>query len=168
MREDHALKYATRDELCKLFGFFSYKAYLRSDEWRAIRNGVLAEYPECICCHSPSKVVHHVKYDSATLLGLHSLNLAPLCRECHERIEIMEDGTKACMSRANTLMLELVRKKNPKQLWLHRFYHDRKKWKRDRQVDAHARRAAWRRKRDEKENPPRDYSGVFWIRARRR
>lgn len=168
MREDHAMKYAIRDELCKSFGFYSYKAYLRSDEWRSIRNAVLQEFADCICCDRPSKVVHHLRYDSATLLGVHSLNLAPLCRECHEHIELLEDGTKASMSRANTLMLELARKKNAKQLWLHRFYHERKAWKSTRHVDASSRKKAWRRKRDEKENQPRDYSGVFWIRARRR
>lgn len=168
MREDHAMRYAIRDELVRSFGFFSYKAYLRSDEWRSIRNRVLAEFPECICCDKPSKVVHHVRYDSATLLGLHVLNLAPMCRECHERIEILDDGTKASMARANTLMFELSRKKNPKQLWLHRFYHERKPWRSRLHVDGKARKAAWRRRQDEKQNPPRDYSGVFWVRARRR
>lgn len=168
MREDHAMRYATRDELCKSFGFFSYKAYLRSDEWRSIRDGVLQEFEQCICCERPSKVVHHVRYDSATLLGVHTLNLAPMCRQCHELIEVLEDGSKGSMARANTLMFELARKKNPKQAWLQRFYHDRKVWKDKSHIDARARKAAWRRRRDEKENPPRDYSGVFWIRARRR
>ena len=168
MREKHAFVYATRNELLIAFGYRTYKQYLKSDEWKAMRARVFEQYQECICCTTSAQVVHHVKYDSATLLGLHTLNLAPLCRACHERMEIDEAGDKAALSRANTLMFEMARKKDPKQLWLTRFYKERKPWKAKRQVDNSARKAAWQRKREERQNAPRDYSGVFWIRARGR
>jgi len=170
MKQKHAFRYAVRDEMLISFGFKTYKHYLKSEEWAAIRSEVFKEYPECICCDHATQVVHHVRYDSATLLGLHRLNLAPLCKACHERIEINEDGEKDSLARANTLMLELARLKNPKQTWLLRFYRDRGKFKAKRGIDAQACKQAWRRKRDAQEQQlqPRDYSGVFWIRARRR
>jgi hypothetical protein len=168
MREKHAFVYSTRNELLIAFGYRTYKQYLKSDEWKAIRQRVFQQYSECICCDRAAEVVHHVKYDSATLLGLHTLNLAPLCRSCHERMEIDESGEKGSLARANTLMLDMARKKNPKQEWLLRFYRDRKPWKSKRQVDNSARKAAWHRRTEEKQEVPRDYAGVFWIRARRR
>jgi len=170
MKEKHALIYSIRNELLLSFGFRSYKHYLKSDEWAAIRSAVFEEYSECICCDHAAQVVHHVRYDSATLLGLYRLHLAPLCKSCHEFMEIDEDGEKGSLARANTLMMEMARRKNPKQRWLQRFYKERKLIKTKRRVDASERKAAWRRKRDEKEtrDVPRDYSGVFWIRARRR
>ena len=168
MKAKHAMRYAARNELLRSFGFRSYEAYLRSDEWKALRAEVLAEFPQCICCESKSQVVHHVRYDSATLLGVHRLHLAPLCRACHEKMEILPGGEKATMAQANTLMLQMAGKKNQKQAWLKNFYHERKKWKTKRGIDAGARKQAWRRARDEAENKPRDYSGIFYIRARRR
>jgi len=168
MREKHAFVYATRNELLIEFGYRTYKQYLKSDEWKAIRQRVFDQYSKCICCDSAAEVVHHVKYDSATLLGLHILHLAPLCRSCHEQMEIDDSGEKAALARANTLMFDMARKKNPKQEWLTRFYKERKQWKAKRQVDTSARKSAWRRQQEEKENTPRDYSGIFWIRARRR
>jgi hypothetical protein len=168
MKHKHSMRYATRDALLRSLGFRSYKAYLQSDEWRDIRARVFQEYSECICCDSKVEVVHHFRYDSATLLGIHLLHLAPLCHQCHQKIEILGDGEKASMAQANTLMLDMARKKNAKQLWLQRFHHERKQWKSKRLVDVEARRDAWQRKVHEQHNKPRDYSGVFWIRARRR
>jgi hypothetical protein len=168
MQEKHALRYATRDELLRSFGFRSYKQYLKSDEWSKIRGEVFAEYSDCICCEHKAQVVHHVRYDSATLLGVHRLHLAPLCHKCHEAIEIQDDGEKGSMARANTLMFEMARRKDAKQTWLQRFYKERKPWKSKSGVDAGAKKSAWRRKQEEKTEAPRDYSGVFWIKARRR
>ena len=170
MKERHAFIYAVRNELLLSFGFKSYKQYLKSSEWAEIRAAVFAEYTECICCPSKAQVVHHVRYDSATLLGVHRLNLAPLCNACHELMEIDEQGEKCSLARANTLMLEMARRKDAKQPWLQRFYKDRGRFKSKKRVDAGARKQAWRRRRDEREQEslPRDYSGVFWIRARRR
>ena len=170
MREKHAFVYDVRNELLRSFGYRTYKQYLKSDDWAAIRSQVFAEYDECICCHSKPQVVHHVKYDSGTLLGLHRLHLAPLCHQCHELMEIQEDGSKASLARANTLMFDMARKKNAKQKWLIAFYTERAAFKGNRSKDARARKDAFDRKRQSavKELQPRDYSGVFWIRARRR
>jgi len=168
VKERHALKYAARNELLRSFGYRSYKSYLASDEWKSLRAQVFAEFPHCICCESKSQVVHHFRYDSATLLGVHRLHLAPLCHACHEKMEVLPSGEKATLSHANTLMLEMARKKNPKQLWLQKFYSERKQWKSKSGVDAYSRKQAWQRAREEAQNQPRDYSGVFWIKARRR
>jgi hypothetical protein len=85
-------------------------------------------------------------------------------------MELDENGEKGSLGRANTMMFEMARKKNPKQVWIQRFLRERKQYKPKRGADAKERKAAWRRKRDEKEaeSLPQDYSGVFWIRARRR
>jgi len=170
MKDKHAFIYSVRNELLLSFGFRSYKHYLKSEEWSAIRSAVFAEYADCICCSHAAEVVHHVRYDSATLLGLHRLNLAPLCKACHEAMEVDENGEKGSLARANTVMFEMARKKDAKQLWIQRFLQERKQYKSKRGVDIKERKAAWRRKRDEKESEaaPRDYSGVFWVRARRR
>lgn len=170
MREKHRFVYSVRNELLLSFGYRTYREYLKSEEWAGIRAQVFAEYSECICCDSAAEVVHHVKYDSATLLGLHRLHLAPLCNRCHELMEIDENGDKGALSRANTMMLDMARKKDPKQAWLRAFYTQRKAWKSKRRVDASARKEAWQRQRarQEEQSTPRDYSGVFWIRARRR
>ncbi len=170
MKEKHAFVYDVRNELLRSFGYRTYKQYLKSDEWRALRSQVFADYSECICCDSKPQVVHHVKYDSATLLGVHRLHLAPLCHKCHELIEINVDGSKGSLAQANTMMFELARKKDPKQRWLIAFYTQRKQHKPHRRGDCSARTDAWRRKREsrQQESQPKDYSGVFWIRARRR
>ena len=170
MKEKQAFVYEVRNELLLAFGYRTYKQYLKSHEWASIRSQVFAEYEYCICCDSRAQVVHHVRYDSATLLGVHRLNLAPLCHRCHEAMEIDECGNKGSLARANTLMFEMARKKNPKQPWLTAFYTERKAFKSKRRCDCSERKRAWRRKRDalEEEAKPKDYSGVFWIRARRR
>jgi hypothetical protein len=170
VREKHAFVYDVRNELLRSFGYRTYKQYLKSEEWSAIRSQVFDQYDECICCDSKPQVVHHVKYDSGTLLGLHRLHLAPLCNACHELMEIHQDGSKASLARANTLMFDMARKKNPKQAWLIAFYKERSAFKGNRSKDALARKDAFRRKREAAANDsqPRDYSGVFWVRARRR
>ncbi len=170
MKEKHAFVYSVRNELLIAFGYRTYKQYLKSDEWAQIRGRVFAEYSHCICCDHAAEVVHHVRYDSATILGLHIANLAPLCSACHERMEIDQNGDKASLSRANTMMFDLARKKDKKQKWLTEFYRGRKESKPHRSVDCRERRKAVQRQRDqrEQEEAPRDYSGVFWIRARRR
>lgn len=168
MKHKHAMRYATRDALLRSFGYRNYKEYLKSDEWREIRSRVFEQYQDCICCESKAEVAHHLRYDSSTILGLHIFHLAPLCHDCHRKIEILDDGDKASMAQANTLMFDLARKKDPKQPWLRAFYKSRKETKTTRLADASARRDAWKRIVHEKNNKPRDYSGVFWIRARRR
>ena len=170
MKEKHALVYAVRDELLSGFGYRTYKQYLKSDEWAGIRSGVFARYQECICCSSQPQVVHHVKYDSATLLGLHPYHLAPLCHRCHELMELDANGDKGSLARANTMMFEMARKKDAKQPWLLAFYAGRKDWKHKRHADCRERGEAFRKRREANEEAVvrRDYSGVFWIRARRR
>lgn len=65
--------------------------YLKSDEWMAIRQKILAKAPDGLCekCHSHKCTdVHHMDY---TVLALPSFEtrtqLIALCRQCHDLIE---------------------------------------------------------------------------------
>lgn len=115
-------KYLVRNEVLKSIGYSSYKEYLQSDEWKSIRSAVKEKYSECICCNSHVEVIHHVRYASYVLLGLHLEELAPLCHKCHEAIELT-DGEKNTLQKANMKLFDLARKKDAKQQWLNEFYH---------------------------------------------
>lgn len=118
------MPYMVRNEVLKALGYRTYKEYLASEDWKAIRASVLDRFPFCICCESRSQVVHHLRYDSRTMLGINNANLAPLCHRCHETIEI-DNGQKTTMGSANMLLFDLARKKDKKQQWLIEFYKNR-------------------------------------------
>lgn len=80
--------YAYRDENLKRLGYVSYRHYLCSGLWRAIRERVLArDRWMCGCCGREANSVHHRAYDPKTLSGecLHALSA--VCRRCHQQIE---------------------------------------------------------------------------------
>src|SRR5579864_6658801 len=64
-------------------GYASYQEYLKSDEWRAIRNAKLEKNPLCLICNNTASQVHHLSYDFSALLGLNRLGLVTLCDACH-------------------------------------------------------------------------------------
>ncbi|MDH5244832.1 MAG: hypothetical protein OEW98_00150 [Betaproteobacteria bacterium] len=79
--------YKDRDETLRRLGYQSYRSYLRSPLWRAIRARVLlptATGPRlCWRCNRPATEVHHRAYDLATLLGQHLGSLTPVCHQHH-------------------------------------------------------------------------------------
>ena len=167
--------YQVRNEVVRVLGYRDYKAYLRSDEWRELRAAILQQYPSCICCDQFSQVVHHVRYISQTMAGMDGFRhyLAPLCHACHEKIEITEDGEKGSMPRANTMMFDLARKKDPKQPWLKAYYDGCAARKRMGGMGAfrdHAQRREAHDKAAADRRPvqPFDGEGVFWFRAGKR
>jgi hypothetical protein len=78
----------TRSNLNRLknLGYGSYREYLESDHWRALRARYRASrLPQrCLGCDSPHFQLHHRSY---TRLGCELLeDLLPLCGDCHKRV----------------------------------------------------------------------------------
>ena len=55
--------------------------YLRSDEWKALRNQVMNLHCVCECCGDKATDVHHMVYRN--LVDIKVTDLLPVCRECH-------------------------------------------------------------------------------------
>ena len=110
-------KYDMRNVALSQLGYRSYTEYLQSDDWKAIRTEVLSKSPLCLCCEKEAQVVHHVRYDSATLLGLRHHVLATLCHACHESIEI-QDGEKVALGQANNQLFYKARKTPTGAAWI--------------------------------------------------
>jgi hypothetical protein len=111
-------KYDRRARVLQKLGYRSYREYLASDDWKAIRSRVLATAKGCLLCDRPAAVVHHVKYSEPVLLGLDDARLAPLCHQCHESLEIDADGHKTRMSTANTGLFTRARSTERGRAWL--------------------------------------------------
>lgn len=80
--------YAYRDENLRRLGFKSYRAYLASELWAAIRKRVIARDQCCVKCHWRKKLqVHHRAYDPATLRGDNIDRLSTVCGRCHTKAE---------------------------------------------------------------------------------
>lgn len=78
-----------RVKLRKL-GYTSYRDYLASDHWRALRRAYCeAGLPQCcLACGSPWFQLHHRTY---TRLGREQLgDLLPLCGDCHTKVHEYE------------------------------------------------------------------------------
>ena len=86
-----------RDKILFKLGFASYRDYLRSPLWKAIRAAVLEETPKCeICGTNKAQQVHHIRYTFSVLKGhpRGRKSLVSVCRQCHKEIEFKADGTK--------------------------------------------------------------------------
>lgn len=79
--------YKCRNKKLSNLGYESYKEYLDSEDWKAIRSRVLDANRNCCLCASPTKTVHHYCYLESVLLGLADEMLFPLCDNCHEAVE---------------------------------------------------------------------------------
>jgi hypothetical protein len=58
--------------------------YLKSDEWRSLRNVVMSSKPTCQCCDNSASDVHHLVYRN--LVDVKVTDLLPVCRSCHDII----------------------------------------------------------------------------------
>lgn len=98
--------YRDRNAELKLYGWNTYAEYLASDEWEKIRGKKLRRDPRCfVCWSSPATQVHHAAYDVEVLLGRVPELLVPICRSCHEHIELDEEGNKVSIEDANRRMI---------------------------------------------------------------
>lgn len=58
--------------------------YLKSDEWKKLRNLIMSTSPNCQCCGGASSDVHHIIYRNIVDITIN--DLIPVCRNCHEYI----------------------------------------------------------------------------------
>lgn len=70
----------------------SYREYLKSPQWKAIRSAVLGNRPECEICGSVATQVHHHSYDPVVMAGGMNDLLLSMCRDCHLSVEF--DGER--------------------------------------------------------------------------
>lgn len=103
--------YTKRDEVLLSMGFASYRAYLNSPLWKAVREAVLATTPKCeICDGAKSKHVHHLSYSRSVLTAKARHSLVALCPSCHGRVERRLDGTKRNSEGVMKMTRKLLRK----------------------------------------------------------
>lgn len=85
----------TRSKILQSIGFDSYRDYLASPLWQAIRRLVFAvKGQKCCLCGKQALQVHHRRYDRQTLLGAVLTWLEPICVKCHRIIEVKPNGRK--------------------------------------------------------------------------
>lgn len=88
--------YSRRNKRLRFAGYVTYKEYLASPEWAALRQKVLdRDGGRCVACRDDASCVHHAKYSNRVLFGTEpSAALISLCNRCHKFIEFNEDGSK--------------------------------------------------------------------------
>ena len=101
--------YQYRDAILKELGYKNYTEYLKSDDWRTLRDEVLTFRKRCSVCDDAATVVHHYSYEAAVILGMQKRLLLPLCDGCHEFIEIDADGNKRTLPSAQGTILRMLR-----------------------------------------------------------
>lgn len=93
--DDSGRSYSSRDYNLRLLGFASYRAYLDSELWDGIRREVfVARGSVCTLCPERATELHHGRYHRSDLTGLTRKHIHPICRGCHDKIEIRDDRTK--------------------------------------------------------------------------
>lgn len=88
------VKYFERNEILVELGFATYKEYLESELWKGIKSEVFKKSRTCSLCDGLAFQVHHLDYSRETLLGLNPRGLTPICRPCHEKVEMRPNGEK--------------------------------------------------------------------------
>lgn len=102
--------YAPRNQVLKEIGYESYDAYCKSGMWNDIRQRVFDEKGErCVCCGRRAVQVHHRRYNKEDLLGETLEYLEPLCKHCHEKIE-MDGNFKVSLEEANMRLYRFMGK----------------------------------------------------------
>lgn len=112
--------YEIRNRNLSELGYSSYSEYLKSNDWKSIREDVLLEFPCCILCDRKSCQVHHTSYSYKVLLGLLPGCLVALCEKCHEYLEFTVKGEKIDLDWSNRKLISTARK-NLKSLWLKKY-----------------------------------------------
>jgi hypothetical protein len=104
--------YRERNALLKTLGFRTYKDYLESWLWQEIKRKAFALHGyACVFCKEKSILLHHKSYHRKVLLGEDLTPLAPMCRECHEMVELDSNGKKRRLKQAQAMFLAMMRSK---------------------------------------------------------
>jgi len=128
--------YERRNRELRQLGFATYKDFLRSDLWKQTRAKVLAGFSKCLLCGQPSTQVHHMSYDTATLLGIRLYRCIALCEPCHKNIEF-DDGKKLTLCQANVKLSALLKLTEKGRNWLR--YSSKAAYKHQRNLKEHRR-----------------------------
>lgn len=100
--------YTRRNDRLSGLGYASYAEYLKSEDWKKIREAKLRKFPGCLLCGRKAEQVHHLDYANEVLLGLVPQLLVTLCDGCHEAIEFSPGGEKRAMGEANVELRRLA------------------------------------------------------------
>lgn len=84
--------YKQRNDRLSTLGYAGYQEYLKSDDWKAIKEVVFQKHKDCCVCGGVASQLHHWDYHDLTMLGLNNEFLLPICDGCHEGIEF--DGSR--------------------------------------------------------------------------
>lgn len=76
-----------------VYGYGHYDDYLRSPEWRTLRQRVIdRDGGECVICGSRNNLrVHHISYEKG--MDEEGDNLVTLCEDCHKKVHDIVDKT---------------------------------------------------------------------------
>ena len=89
---DNFRPYRSRNQRLRDMGVDTYKEYLQSDEWKEIRNAVLArDKNECLACGGRATCVHHTNYSGRSFREMGEAHVS-LCHSCHKFIEFDREG----------------------------------------------------------------------------
>ena len=110
--------YHQRNLLLKELGFVddrnraSYFHYLQSKLWHGIRKRAYRIHGRnCKLCPHRATLVHHLSYSRAVLMGHDLTQLAPLCKICHNRVEMRKGRKRKLVSaqlRYTTLLVKRI------------------------------------------------------------
>lgn len=97
-------RYAQRDSVLRQMGY----DYLASPLWASIRRRIFRVCDICPCGDRATEI-HHRTYKRRYLEGRGKIHqfLVPVCRSCHQRIEV-DDGGKTPLGKANRLLDEIT------------------------------------------------------------
>ena len=80
--------YVRRKNNLTTLNYSSYYEYLKSDDWKRIRNLVLKrDNYKCRICKNRATQVHHKRYFQKVLTGKNIGYLVSICSDCHTFIE---------------------------------------------------------------------------------
>lgn len=91
-RPTHEMQpYINRDYILRSMGYESYREYLASDQWKAIRLRVLKrDNFRCRVCGERATQVHHNLYRKKELCGQSLKGMRAMCDEHHRQVEFDE------------------------------------------------------------------------------
>lgn len=155
--------YKKRNERLPELGYASYSEYLKSDDWKVIRDAVLGPFPYCCCCERPASQVHHWSYSAPVMLGLCKELLFPVCEKCHEEVEFdgkrkrsMPEARKVLASRLVPLFKVRLKRGQEREKWLLRNANGTEEGR-------SARKGQGQQKTPKKQLPPTDAHCKYFI-----
>lgn len=106
--DDKFSEYESRNARLRWLGFSTYADYLASELWSRIRAEVIRLADgKCFCCGAKATQAHHTNYKIGTLNGESLAGIQAVCRDCHTRIELHEDGRKTKTKEVAARTIEL-------------------------------------------------------------